>query len=127
MMDQHSTDFLTAEECAEVDRALLTSHDKFAARVTIYALRSLKQISQATGIKIEQLQPNQIEDWIYQDQRLQASFDREFTAFFSQLVIASRNPLKRTAADLTVEIQDLTVPQVVAWFENEAKQRLGKS
>ena len=113
---------MTPEESAEVDRALITSQDKFTTRVALYALRSLKQIAQQTGQPIADLQPSQIEDWVYQDESLQTGLDREFRQFFAQLVMSAQKPLDRIAGDGIVEA--VTVPQVVAWFEQQAKQRL---
>lgn len=124
---QPSTEFLTPEECAEVDKALLTSREKFSARVAIYALRSLKQIAQETGIAITQLEPHQIEDWVYQDDSLQTGSDREFRQFFAQLVLASFKPLKQSAQIAGVSIEALTVAQVIVWFEQQAKLNLGKT
>jgi hypothetical protein len=124
---QSSEEFLTPEECAEVDKALLTAHDKFTARVAIYALRSLKAIAQKTEIPIASLQPEQIEDWVYQDSSLQQSGDREFRQFFSQLVISSMKPLKQMSQELRAPIESLTIPQVVAWFEQLAKRRIEKN
>jgi hypothetical protein len=121
---QSPTEFLTPEESAEVDKALLTSKDKFAARVAIYSLRSLKKISQASGQSIVALQPAQIEDWIYQDESLQGTIDTEFKRFFTQLVLSSNKPLTQAAQDAGSTIEQLTVPQVVAWFEKQAKTNL---
>ncbi|NDJ16360.1 hypothetical protein [Myxacorys almedinensis] len=118
------TEFLTPEESAEVDKALLTSKDKFAARVAIYSLRSLKKISHASGNAIADLNPDQIEDWIYQDESLQGAIDDEFKRFFTQLVISSNKPLTLAALDAETKIEHLTVPQVVSWFEKGAKARL---
>lgn len=121
---ESSTEFLTAAECAEVDKALLTARDKFTTRVAIYALRSLKQIAQQEGSVIADLQPTQIEDWIYQDETLQAGGDREFRKFFSNLVISSIKPLNQAAQTLSVNLEQLTVAQVIAWFEQEARGRM---
>ncbi|MGA7934081.1 MAG: hypothetical protein WCA35_11085 [Kovacikia sp.] len=121
---QPFTEFLTPEESAEVDQALMTSHDKFATRVAIYALRSLNQIARQNGVPIDSLDPQQIEDWVYQDESLQQGIDREFKQFFSHLVISSQAPLKRAAEEAGVEIEALTLPQVVAWFEQNAKRKL---
>lgn len=121
---QPNSEFLTPEECIEVDKALLTSKDKFSARIAIYALRSLKQIAQTSGQAIADLQPAQIEDWIYQDESLQGGIDSEFKKFFSQLVIASFNPLTQIAQTNGTNIESLTIPQVVAWFEVKAKEAL---
>jgi len=118
------TEFLTPEECAEVDKALLTAHDKFTTRVAIYALRSLKQVAQQEGVAISSLQPEQIENWIYQDPSLQKGLDRQFCQFFSKLVISSTKPLISAARELDTEVEQLTVPQVITWFEKEAKLKL---
>lgn len=122
-----ATEFLTPEECAEVDKALLTSREKFSARVAIYALRSLKQIAQASGVTIESLKTYQIVEWINQDESLQKGIDQEFRKFFAQLVNSSRTPLQQAAAEAGVKVEALTIPQVVAWFEKESKQRLAQS
>ena len=122
---QPSNEFLTPEECAEVDKALLTSHDKFSTRVAIYALRSLKQIAQTNGVPIVQLEPQQIEAWVYQDESLQTGIDREFRQFFSQLVIASMKPLRQIAAAAGVPIEAIELAQVINWFEQQAKLNLG--
>lgn len=124
---QPGSDFLTPEECAEVDKALLTSHDKFTTRVTIYALRSLKQIAQQTNTPIASLESTQIEEWVYQDASLQKTGDSEFRRFFSQLVISSLKPLKRIAKEAEIDIESLTIAQVVTWFEKEAKKKLEKN
>jgi hypothetical protein len=124
---QSSEEFLTPEECAEVDKALLTAHDKFTARVAIYALRALKTIAQQTQISIAALEPTQIEDWVYQDPSLQQSGDREFRHFFSQLVISALKPLKQMAQETGIPLEALTVPQVVTWFEDLAKRRLERN
>jgi hypothetical protein len=122
---QPSNEFLTPEECAEVDKALLTSHDKFSTRVAVYALRSLKQIAQTNGVPIVQLEPQQIEAWVYQDESLQTGIDREFRQFFSQLVIASMKPLRQIAAAAGVPIEAIELAQVINWFEQQAKLNLG--
>lgn len=124
---QSSTEFLTPEECAEVDKALLTSREKFSARVTIYALRSLKQIAEQANTSIAALESTQIEEWVYQDASLQKTGDSEFRQFFSQLVISSLKPLRRIARESGIEIEILAIAQVVAWFEKEAKKKLEKN
>lgn len=124
---QPPTEFLTPEECAEVDKALLTSHDKFTARVAIYALRSLKQIAIQSNCAIADLSSAQIEDWIYQDPSLQEGIDRQFKHFFSRLVISSRKPLEQTAIETKTRIEELTIPQVVTWFEQQAKLKLDRN
>jgi hypothetical protein len=119
-----TTEFLTPQESAEVDKALLTSREKFSARVAIYSLRSLKQIATQTGVPISGLQTYQIVEWVNHDDSLQGGVDQEFRRFFAQLVNSSRRPLQQAAAEAGVAIEALTVPQVVAWFERESRQRL---
>jgi hypothetical protein len=87
-------------------------------------LRSLKQIAQNSGKTIANLDPTQIEDWIYQDESLQGGIDSEFKKFFSKLVIASINPLNQVAEANGSSIEELSVPQVVAWFEAKAKEEM---
>ncbi|HEY9696319.1 MAG TPA: hypothetical protein V6D10_03600 [Trichocoleus sp.] len=122
-------EFLTLEEVTEVDRALLTSQDKFLARVSLYSLRTLKQITQQTGQAIEEVTPEQIEDWIMQDEAIQQQIesDASFLNFFSRIMLSSLKPLSQVAQEEGVAIEALTVSQVVRWFEQAAKIRLGQS
>lgn len=121
-----SEQFLTPEECAEVDKAMMTSRDRFSTRVAIYSLRSLKQIAQRYGEKISDLHTAQITTWVEQDPTLdpEQGFDASFKSFFAKLVISSLNPLTQIAQETGTAIEDLTVPQVVQWFEKEAKERI---
>lgn len=123
---QSADQFLTPEECAQVDQALLTSSDKFATRVAIYSLRSLKQIAQETDMAIAQLAPAQITEWVANDPSLipERGFDQNFRQFFSRIVLSSLNPLQRVAEANQSAIEDLSVAQVIAWFEQQAKIRL---
>jgi hypothetical protein len=125
---QEPMQFLTPEESAEVDQALLTSRDKFLTRVAIYSLRSLKQISQQTGLAVEQITPQQIADWIEKDESLrrEAEANESFGSFFTQLVLSSLKPLKQVADSEGKAIATLTPSQVIAWFEQEAKTKLEK-
>lgn len=124
---QPELQFLTVEECAEVDKALLSSREKFSARLAIYALRVLKQIAEPAGFKIENVTPEQIGDWIVKDEKIQQQIeiDSGFDRFFTNLVISSLKPLKQISQEASVPIEDLTVQQVVAWFEKDAKSRRG--
>ncbi len=123
---QSPTEFLTPEECAEVDRALLTAHDRFTVRVATYALRSLKQIAQQEGVVISELTPLQIENWVYQDKSLQAGIDQEFKEFFANLVMAAQKTLQRASQDTGVELEAMTLPQLIRWFEHNARERLNQ-
>lgn len=52
---QPSTQFLTLEESAKVDAALLSSPEKFLTRLTISSLKLLQHIAQEHGVSIENL------------------------------------------------------------------------
>ena len=128
MAEQQQSDlqFLTLEECAEVDTALLSSREKFSARLAIYALRVLKQIAGETALKVEKVTPQQVKNWIEKDEaiRQQIEVDIGFASFFTNLVISSLKPLKQISQEAGVPVEDLTVRQVVNWFEKQAKMRL---
>jgi hypothetical protein len=66
----NSEQYLTTAEANEVDRALLSTHEKFIARITISSLRLLQQIAQDAGVKIEDLSIAQIIQWFENDARL---------------------------------------------------------
>jgi type II secretory pathway component PulK len=125
---QEPMQFLTPEESAEVDQALLTSRDKFLTRVAIYSLRSLKQLSQQSGLAIENITAQQIADWIENDESLrqEAEANQSFGAFFTQLVLSSLKPLRQVAESAGKAIAELTPSQVIAWFEQEAKAKVGE-
>jgi len=77
---QPSTQFLTLEESAEVDAALLSSPEKFLTRLTLSSLKLLKYIAQEYGIAIEDLTSQQVIAWFEKDgkirreQGIEASF-----------------------------------------------------
>ncbi|MBD1851630.1 hypothetical protein [Leptolyngbya sp. FACHB-711] len=121
-------EFLTVEEVTEVDRALLTTQDKFVTRVALYSLRTLKKITESTGQSVESVTPEQIEDWIAQDDAIQEAVDSDgsFLTFFSRIMLSSLKPLRQIAAEAGTAIESLTVPQVVQWFEKEAKLRMSQ-
>jgi hypothetical protein len=65
-----NTQFLTPEESADVDAALLTSPEKFLTRLTISSLRLLKIIAQDTGVTIEELTHKQVIEWLEKDSKV---------------------------------------------------------
>lgn len=69
MLDQ-SLQFLTPEESAEVDKALLSSPEKFLARLTISTAKLLKVIAADTGTPVETLTAVQITQWFEKDAKL---------------------------------------------------------
>jgi hypothetical protein len=125
-LSQSPDRFLTFEEVAEVDRALMTAREKFSARVALYSLRSLKQIAQESGMAIDDLKAQQIADWVADDPalNLNAETDRQFKQFFAQMVVSSLKPLNQIAIENEGAIETLTVSQVIAWFEKESKIRM---
>lgn len=117
------TDFLTEAEAIAVESALLTSKDKFSTRLAIYALRCLKQISQSTGRAIAQIDAEEIALWISQDEHIQTQIelDESFADFFTRLVVSALRPLEQIAQEYQLNIEDLTVTQVISWFEKMGK------
>lgn len=67
---QASAQFLTEEESADVDKALLSSHEKFLTRLTVSSLRLLKHIAQDTGVAMEELTHQQVIDWFEKDGKI---------------------------------------------------------
>jgi hypothetical protein len=67
---QPSTQFLTLEESAKVDAALLSSPEKFLTRLTISSLKLLKHIAQEYGVAIEDLTTQQVIAWFEKDSKM---------------------------------------------------------
>jgi hypothetical protein len=66
MLDQ-SLQFLTPEESAEVDKALMTTPEKFLTRLTISTAKLLKAIAQDLETSVDALTPQQIITWFEAD------------------------------------------------------------
>jgi hypothetical protein len=62
--------FLSSEESADVDAALLSSSEKFLTRLTISSLRLLQLIAKDTGVAIENLTHQQIITWMEKDSKI---------------------------------------------------------
>lgn len=62
--------FLTTEESADVDAALLSSSEKFLARLTISSHRLLTVIAQDLNCKVEELSHRQIIEWFEKDSKI---------------------------------------------------------
>lgn len=69
-MEQAPTQFLTSEESAQIESALLTSSEKFLTRLTISSYRLLKIIAKDIGISVDELTPNQIVEWMEKDSKI---------------------------------------------------------
>jgi hypothetical protein len=70
MTQDSSIQFLTEEESLDVDKALLSSPEKFLTRLTISSLRLLKTIAQEEGVAVEDLTPEQIIAWFEKDGKI---------------------------------------------------------
>jgi hypothetical protein len=62
--------FLSPEESADVDKALLSSSEKFLTRLTISSFRLLQIIAQETGVSLDQLSHTQIVAWFEKDGKI---------------------------------------------------------
>jgi ABC-type uncharacterized transport system auxiliary subunit len=67
---QPSEQFLTLEESAKVDAALLSSSEKFLTRLTISSLKLLKHIAQEYGVAVEDLTSEQVISWFEKDGKI---------------------------------------------------------
>ena len=67
---QPSAQFLSLEESAKVDAALLTSPEKFLTRLTISSLKLLTHIAEEYGVEIKDLTSPQIIAWFEKDSKL---------------------------------------------------------
>ncbi len=118
--------FLSPQECTQIDQTLLPTRDRFSIRITVYSWRYLQQVSQGLGTTIAQLQPQQISAWIRQDNSLslQAPADESFIELFDRLLISSLIPLQKIAQQENIAIEKLTLSQIIAWFEAQVKASL---
>ncbi|VEP12620.1 conserved hypothetical protein [Hyella patelloides LEGE 07179] len=69
-MQQPPNQFLSPEESADINAALLDSSEKFLTRLTVSSLRLLKLIAQDTQVPVEQLTHQQIIAWFEQDSKI---------------------------------------------------------
>ena len=65
--------YLSQAEALDVEMAMLSTHEKFLARITISSLRLLQQIAQEEQVKVEDLNPKQITQWFERDAELKRS------------------------------------------------------
>ncbi|MDJ0733494.1 MAG: hypothetical protein QNJ47_05295 [Nostocaceae cyanobacterium] len=65
-----SEQFLTLEESAKVDAALLSSPEKFLTRLTISSLKLLKHIADEYNVAVEDLTTQQVIDWFEEDGKI---------------------------------------------------------
>ena len=67
---QPSSQFLTFEESARVDAALLASNEKFLTRLTISSLKLLKHIAEENSVNIDDLTTQQVINWFEKDGKI---------------------------------------------------------
>ena len=68
--NQSPIQFLTEEESADVDSALLSNSEKFLTRLTISSLRLLQIIAVDTGVDLEELTHKQLIQWFEKDAKI---------------------------------------------------------
>ncbi len=66
-----SQQFLTTAEVIAVDRALLSTHEKFLTRITISSLRLLQKISTDQDVPVADLTPEIVIVWFEADSKRQ--------------------------------------------------------
>ena len=124
-LSQALNDLLTTEECAAIDQTLLPTRDRFSIRITVYSWRYLQRASTALGIAIAELHPQQIKDWVQQDPTIgsQTNGDNQFSEWLSHLLTSSLPPLQAIAHHERTQIENLTLQQIINWFEEQVKAR----
>jgi len=120
---------LTPDESARIDGSLMTSRDKFATRVALYALRMLQQMNAAD----RPLSTEEIQEWLQQSETSKAlilaqglEWDDQFLGFWTQLIDSAQRSLMTIAASLNISWLELTIEQIVTWFEAEAKSKISR-
>lgn len=78
-MNESPINFLTPDESADVDSALLSSSEKFLTRLTISSQRLLKIISADLNVPIEELTHKQLISWFEKDAALRREKPDEAT------------------------------------------------
>ena len=68
-MNQPPDQYLSPEESADVEAALLTSSEKFLTRLTISSQRLLQKIAQDYQVSLEELSHQQIIQWFENDSK----------------------------------------------------------
>ena len=122
-LPQSLDQFLSADECAQIDHTLLPTRDRFSIRIAVYSWRYLQRVSEGLGIAIADLAPGQISDLIRQDAALQtsAATDESLIELLDRLVISSLGPLKKIAQQENTAVERLTLLQIINWFEQQVK------
>jgi hypothetical protein len=80
MSSMESQQFLTTAEATAVDRALLSTHEKFLTRITISSLRLLQKIAIDQNIPVAELTPEVVINWFEADSKRQIANGEEAAA-----------------------------------------------
>ncbi|PZU97727.1 MAG: hypothetical protein DCE90_06510 [Pseudanabaena sp.] len=150
---QDPIQFLTIEEAREIDKAMLSSMDKFMTRIAVSSLRIITKIAKDMQVHGEELTPQQIVQWIENDslkrraQGADAAFlkwdssqpDLDFEdsrqdqvtsanlstheKFLTRMVISATQTLQTIAKDYSSHIENLSIEQIIAWTERDVKTR----
>lgn len=121
-MPQAFNDLLTLDECMLIDQTLLPTRDRFSIRITIYSWRYLTKVSEQLEMPVAELTPEQIYDWVEDDpQMADADQGEEFVGWFANLLHSSLTPLQQIAQDHETTIENLTLEQIIQWFEAQVK------
>ncbi len=67
---QSPDQFMSPEASADVDKALLTSSEKFLTRLTISSLGLLRIIAKDTGVVMNDLTHHQIIEWVEKESKI---------------------------------------------------------
>ncbi len=151
---QDPIQFLTLGEAHAIDGAMLSTMDKFMTRITVSSMRIINQISQELKVNGEDISSSQIVNWIEHDSQIRktqgedAAFlkwtsphpDLDFEdtrqdvvtganlssheKFLTRMVISALSELMAIAKDYSVHIDDLSVVQIIAWMERDAKSKM---
>jgi hypothetical protein len=119
-------DLLSPQDCAQIEQTLLPTRDRFSIRMTVYSWRYLQRIGHDLGMDIATLQPQHIQDWLRQDNQWQApaELDASFLEWFGALLSAALKPLQKIAQQNTVAIEQLTLAQIIGWFQAQVDAQL---
>ncbi|MFZ4666453.1 MAG: hypothetical protein ACOYME_08500 [Prochlorotrichaceae cyanobacterium] len=131
MINPSTSFLLTPEESQRIDLALMTNRDKFATRAAVYALRILQQMStqsQTNDRSLTIVPPATIRQWLSESDINQMlvtnqslEWDDSFLDFWTQLIDSAQRSLMEAATQMDVPLHDLTIDQIIHWFE---KRRL---
>jgi uncharacterized metal-binding protein len=151
---QDPIQFLTLQEAHLIDGAALSKMDKFMTRITVSSLRVIIKIAEDLKTHGEALTANQIVEWIesdalirkqqgeeiaflkwdspYPDLDFEDPIQDEVTTanlsshekFLTRMVISSMQVLKAIAQTSNIHIENLSLTEIIAWTEAEAKTKL---